>query len=183
MILKEDRHRRTEEAGKELERLLVSDPPLRKESWHWMKGWYQAAVERTPPSAQVALEQITAELVDLYHHVPPPGEDIPVSVETFPVEDYVPIEDDIEWVVKRLQNHRSGAPLGMRTEQLKGWLAVAWKEEAKSVEIEGAAGGYGGEKGEGGCRDDELGEDGGPGEGGFGGGGCWQRIPHDRRWY
>ena len=48
-------------------------PPIHRESWHRMKGWYWAAVERAPPPARVALKQITAELVDLYRHVPPQG--------------------------------------------------------------------------------------------------------------
>ena len=66
-----------------MKRLLGEDPPLHKESWHRMKGWYRAAVNRMTPLARVALEQITAESVDLYCHVPPLGENIHVSVETF----------------------------------------------------------------------------------------------------
>ena len=81
--------------GEEIERLLVEDPPLHKESWHQMKGWYRAAFERTPKPAQVTLYWITAERVDLYQHVPPPGENIPVSVEPFQVEDLLPMEDKI----------------------------------------------------------------------------------------
>ena len=40
---------RTEEAGKEIERLLGVDPPLHREAWYRMKGWYKAAVDRAPP--------------------------------------------------------------------------------------------------------------------------------------
>ena len=72
-------------------------PPPHQESWHQMKGWYRAAVDRMPPPAQVTLKRITAERVDLYRHIPPLGENIPVSVEPFPVEDLVPTEDEIEW--------------------------------------------------------------------------------------
>ena len=32
--LKGDRRQRVEEAGEEVERLLVSDPPLHREDWH-----------------------------------------------------------------------------------------------------------------------------------------------------
>ena len=79
-----------EEAGEEIERLLGVDPPLHKEAWHRMKGWYKAAVKCAPPPARVTLKRITAEHVDLYSHVPPLGENIPVSVEPLQVEYLVP---------------------------------------------------------------------------------------------
>ena len=77
-----------------------------------MKGWYWASVDRLPPHAQVTLERITSDQVDLYIYVPPPGENIPVSGETFPVDHLVSTEDNIEWTVKQLSNHRSGGPQG-----------------------------------------------------------------------
>ena len=75
-----------------------------------MKGWYRYAVNRVPPPAWVTLKRITVERVDLYRYVPPPGENIPVSVDPFPVEDLVSTEDEIDWAVKLLCNHRSGVP-------------------------------------------------------------------------
>ena len=62
-ILKGDWIRRVEEAEKEVERLLGSDPPLHREAWHWMKGWYQDVVDRAPPHNQVTFERITAKPV------------------------------------------------------------------------------------------------------------------------
>ena len=59
-----------------------------------MKVWYWAAVGHAPPTAQVTLEKITVERVDLYYHVPPLGENISVSIEPFLEEDSVPTEDD-----------------------------------------------------------------------------------------
>ena len=112
-----------------METLPGSDPPLHREAWHRLKGWYQAVVDRAPPPAWVTLERIMAERVDLYSYVPPTGANIPISVEPFPVDESVPTEDDIEWAVKRLQNHRSGGPSGMRAEHLKGWLAAPRKKE------------------------------------------------------
>ena len=50
----------------------------------------------------VTPERITAEQVDLYHYVPPPGENIPVSIEPFLAKDSVPTEDEIEWAVNQL---------------------------------------------------------------------------------
>ena len=87
-----------------------------------MKGWYWSAVDHTPPPAWVNLKWITSEIVDLYRYLPPLGENIPVSVEPFPVEDLVPMEDDIKWAVKRLRNHQSWGPQGNGMSTSKsGW--------------------------------------------------------------
>ena len=80
----------------------MSDPPLHREAWHWIKGWYQAAFDRAPPPAQVILERIMAERVDLYSYMPPPGGNIPIYVDPFPVDDLVSTEVDIKWVVTQL---------------------------------------------------------------------------------
>ena len=56
-----------------------------------------------------------------------PGGTIPISIESFPVEDLVPTEDNIEWAVKQLRNHHSGGPSGMRAEHIKEWLEEAQK--------------------------------------------------------
>ena len=66
--------------------------------------------------------------VDLYSYVPPPGYNIHVSIYLLPVDDLVPMEDKIEWAVKRLQNQCSGGPSGMRAEHINGWLAEARKK-------------------------------------------------------
>ena len=71
--LRETRRRQMEEADEEVERLLGKDPPLHQEACQRMKGWYRNAVDRTPPPAQVTLERITVEQVDLYHRILPPG--------------------------------------------------------------------------------------------------------------
>ena len=118
--LKGDRRLRAEEAVKEVETLLGSDPSLHREAWNRLKGWYQAASDRDPPPNRVTLERITEEQVDLYSYVPPPGVNIPISVDPFPVDESVPMEDEIEWAVKQLQNHHSGGASGMRAKHLKG---------------------------------------------------------------
>ena len=64
--LRDDKQQRSEEAGSEVEVLLGSDPPLHRETWHRIKGWYQAAVDRDPPPAWVTLEWITEGQVELY---------------------------------------------------------------------------------------------------------------------
>ena len=46
--------------------------------------------------------------VDLYSYVPPPGENIPVTVTPADVDDSVPKEDEIMEAVKKLNMNRSG---------------------------------------------------------------------------
>ena len=105
------------------------DPPLTQEACHRIKGWYKAAVDRAPPPDQVTLERITVERVALYSYVPSPGENIPISIRPFHLDDSVPEEGKIEWVVKRLRNNRSRWPSGMRVEHLKRCLAAARKAD------------------------------------------------------
>ena len=74
-------------SGKEVEKLLGLDPPHHREAWHRLEGWYQAAVNRDPPPAGVNLDWITAERVDLYSYVPPPGEHFSIYMEPLLVDD------------------------------------------------------------------------------------------------
>ena len=102
-------------------------------------------MDRAPPPAQVTLKQVTADRVALYIRIPPPGDNIPVTIEPFAVEDGVPAEEEIEWAVKRLQNNRAGGPSRMRAEDMKGWFAAARRGEK---ERDAATKDGGGEKGE-----------------------------------
>ena len=89
----EDRCMRTEEAGVLIKRLPGAYHPLHREDWHQMKGWYWAVVDCATPPARVNLDRIMADWVELYCYIPPPRENITVSVELFPAEDLVPTED------------------------------------------------------------------------------------------
>ena len=90
--LQGDRKRRVETAGQDVESLLGGNPPNPKEALRRLKGWYMAAVNRAPPPARATLERITADRVDLYSYVPPPGESIPVTVTPANVDDSVLME-------------------------------------------------------------------------------------------
>ena len=65
-------------------------------------------MDRAPPPAQATLKRVTAERVALYSRIPPPGDNILVTIEPFAVEDGVPTEAEIDWAVKRLRNNRAG---------------------------------------------------------------------------
>ena len=75
--LAQDRRRRAEEAGAEVEALMKADPPLIQEAWYRLQGWYKAAVDRAPPPARATLKRVTAERVTLYSRIPPPGKHHP----------------------------------------------------------------------------------------------------------
>ena len=72
--LAQDRQRRGEEAGAEVEALMKADPPLIQEALYRLQGWYKAAVDRAPPPARATLKRVTAEWVTLYSRRPPPRE-------------------------------------------------------------------------------------------------------------
>ena len=112
--LRTDRKWREEEAGAKVEALLGSDPPLHREACHWIKGWYKAEVDRAPPSAHVPLKQITTEMLELYTYIPFPGTNIPIPMQPFPVDDLIPMEDEIEWAATRFCNNCSRGTWGMR---------------------------------------------------------------------
>ena len=85
-----DRRGQADEAGAEVDALVGVYPPLIQEAWHQIQGWYKATVDRAPPPARVTLERITAERVALYSHVPPLGDNIPVAIQPFMVNDLLP---------------------------------------------------------------------------------------------
>ena len=89
--MKGDRIWSAEEAGVEVEKLIGSDPPIHREAWRQLKGWYWAAANCAPPPSPVTLERVMAERVDLYRYIPPLGANIPIYVEPFPVYDLVPM--------------------------------------------------------------------------------------------
>ena len=61
--------------------------------------------------------------------MPPSGENIPVNIQHFLLDDSVPEEGEIEWAVKLLRNNRYGGTSRMRVEHVKRWLAAAGKAE------------------------------------------------------
>ena len=89
----------------------------------------QGCGEQAPLPARATLERITAEQVELYRHVPTPGDNIPVTVTLSEIDDSVPTEDEIAEAVKKLRRNQSGGPLRIHAEHLKGWLVAAKRGE------------------------------------------------------
>ena len=78
-----------------------------------MRGWYKDAVELPPPPARVSPATMMAEREDLYRHVPPPEDPIPVEDLPFLVDDDIPEDKEIAWAVRKLFLNRSGSLSGM----------------------------------------------------------------------
>ena len=68
------------------------------------------------------------ERVALHHHIPPPGENIPIYVDTLPLGELVPMEDDIKCAVQRLRYNSYRSPSVIRVEHLKHCLWEAQKK-------------------------------------------------------
>ena len=76
---------------------------------------------------------MTEDRVDLYRHVPPPGQPITMEVQPFPVEYSILEEEEINWAVRSLCLNRSGGPLGMRAEYLFQWLISATQDDTSDA--------------------------------------------------
>ena len=77
-------------------KLLNLDSPLVKEEWHGIKGWYKEANGHAIMYACIKIKRIMADWVALYKRLPTPGENTPVSVYPFAVDDSILEEEDIE---------------------------------------------------------------------------------------
>ena len=73
-----------------------------------------------------------AERFALHRHIPPPGENISIYVDPLPLDELVPMEDDIKWEVRKLRDNGSSSPSGIRAEHLQQWL---WEAQKVQVDI------------------------------------------------
>ena len=100
--------------------------------------------DRKLPSPRVTLKHITAERVDLYRQLTPPGENIPIYVDHLPVEDLVPTKEKVDWTVRRFKSNHSRSTSGMMVENLWGCFRETRKveESATQEEDDGDLGNY-----------------------------------------
>ena len=71
---------------------------------------------------------MTKERVELYRNVSLPGQPIHVVMITFPVDYYVPDDNEVDWLVCRLLLNCSWGPLGMKVEYFHQWLQESMRE-------------------------------------------------------
>ena len=95
--IQEFRRRQAVIAGFMVESLLAFDMPLIQEACIWVRVWYKAAMDHHLPLSRVALTKMTAEREELYWHVLPPGEPIPVGCLTYLVDDDILEDEEIAW--------------------------------------------------------------------------------------
>ena len=133
--LKADQQRQTEEVGGEIDTLLYSYTTLHKGTWYHMKGWYKTAANHAPPPTRLTLNQIMAERVVWYCRKPPLGDNIPISVDPFPLEDSITTEEKTKWEMRRLRVNPYGSPSGMREDHLRKCLREDRKEAEAAAEV------------------------------------------------
>ena len=130
--LKEDRKKRAEKAATEVEGYLAAGEL--QEAWRTLKGWYRLAEDRAPKPCYQTLAKQTKERVELYAKREPPGDDIPVNVDPFEVEDDTPTDLEIRACVRLLSSGRASGASGMRAEDIKQWLMDMVEEEKSGKE-------------------------------------------------
>ena len=79
-------------------------------------------VDHALSPARITLKRIAAEHVELYRAIPSPGENIPKYVNPSHIYDSVPIEEDIDWLVRISWGQRLGGPSRMCAKNLWEWL-------------------------------------------------------------
>ena len=88
-------------------------------------------------STEILLHFTSENLVnELHDWIEKHPHNIPISIDPVLMDYLVPTEDNIEWAMKRLHNHRSRGPSRMRAEHLKGWSAAAMKKDKEEAAAE-----------------------------------------------
>ena len=127
--MQEERRYRSSKLGSAVEPLLTYEPTLIREEWIRIQGWYKDAAERPPSLAHISLETLTAEHVELYSHVPPPGRPISIKVAPFPLDDTILEEDYFVEAVTWLRLHRAKGPSVIRAKNLRMWHCTTKRED------------------------------------------------------
>ena len=86
-------------------------------------------VDRPLTPSRMALATITADREELYRHVPPLGEPIPMGDLHLMADDDILEDEDIAWAVRRICLNRSGGTSGIRAEHFLHWMiALIWDD-------------------------------------------------------
>ena len=80
---------------------------------------------RPPTPSRVAISTMTEEWVELYRHVPPPGQQIHLGVQPLPVYDSIPEDKEIALEVLSPAEDLSGGLSVIQVERLLQWLIYA----------------------------------------------------------
>ena len=125
--MKEDRKIKARRAGEEIEE-LVSNYQVR-EAWSKNQWWYRESKGHRVPPTRNHMDQTSTLREDLYRHLPPEDEIIPILVQPVSIKEATPEVGEISAEVRKFRPGRAGGPLGMKAEHLKVWLRAATREK------------------------------------------------------
>jgi hypothetical protein len=112
-----DRLKRATSAASKIEGCLAAGDFV--EAWRHLKGWYRTVEDQAPKACPETLASQTAERVELYTVVRPPGWSLPINVTPIPFPDNTPTDHEICEVVAKLRNGHAAGAMGMHAEHLK----------------------------------------------------------------
>jgi hypothetical protein len=110
------------------------------EAWHYLKAWYSLAEDQAPKACPETLACQTAERVELYTAVIPPGLKIHINVTPTAVYDKPPTYPEIREVVGQLRNGSAAGAMGMKVEHLREWIHGIMKSQRTRWRERGIAG-------------------------------------------
>jgi hypothetical protein len=125
-----DRQLRATNAASNIEECLAAEEFV--EAWRYLKGWYCLAEDRALKACPETLARQTAERVELYMAVTPPGWEMRINVTPTAVHNKPPMDQEIRGVVGQLRNGRAAGAMGMKAEHLKEWLRGIKHEESEN---------------------------------------------------
>ncbi len=100
-----------------------------QEAFQHLSGWYRAAGKVASRPCFLTLENQTQDREELYGHVPPPGDSIPINIDPSPITNTVPPDLEIREVVRGLKKGRARGISKICAENLKSWLRRVVEEE------------------------------------------------------
>ena len=92
-----------------------------KEAWDHLTWWYRQVWGKQAHPTREVLDQESTNRAELYICRLPVRLRVPILVHPEAVNDDITEESEIEIAVRGMKVGRSGAPPGMREEDLKGW--------------------------------------------------------------
>lgn len=134
--IRQDRKRRTEEAGAEIERCLNTNDV--RGAWSLLKRWYNHNSKSKAKPSITDFRETEAVYTALYSAVAPPGDPLPVHYFPVPIPDHIPEEEEIVAAVQRLRRGKAPGPSGLTVDHVKVWAternSTAWLEFLQLVQ-------------------------------------------------